>query len=98
MSEAVNFVDVLQAARVIELTKLQELSTMAHSSGISLEELIERDEIIPQSLLASIKLGLTLINNQSITKEQFAIAIFDQFTTGVLMTESLQIRGWIKPD
>lgn len=98
MTDDVTLDEVIRLTRVLDLGELQKYRDVAHFQGVSLEEVLERERVFSPAIMESLKRGLALIQDGTITREKLAVAMFDQMTTQVDMMESLEVRGWLPKD
>jgi|AGTN01.3.fsa_nt_gi hypothetical protein len=95
MTGDVTLAEVIQNTRVLPIGELQKYCDVANSRGVPLEEVLEHERVFSPAILESLKRGLALIKDGTITMEKLAVAMFDQMTTQVDMMESLEVRGWL---
>lgn len=95
MSNDVTLAEVIKNTRVLDIKELQKYCDVANSHGVPLEEVLERERVFSPAIMESLKRGLALLQEGTITMEKLAVAMFDQMTTQVDMLESLEVRGWL---
>jgi hypothetical protein len=92
-------IELLKAARLIEASEVQALTNQMRSfPGVSVVELILSAGYVTEGEMKSVQLGEFLLGQGKINLGQFCVAMYDERTTSVKMAESLQTRGWLKPD
>lgn len=87
---------VLQVYRKeVEPERMKELEKrLIESPQISWEEHIIPLDILKPRDFEIAKLGQSMIDRGEITKEKFAVALYDDLTGMCKFEESLQVRGW----
>jgi hypothetical protein len=92
-------IELLRSARLIEDSEVQALTNQMRSfPGVSVVELILSAGYVTESEMKSVQLGEFLLGQGKINLGQFCVAMYDERSSGVKMAESLQTRGWLKPD
>jgi hypothetical protein len=80
--------------QLIERTQNVELEKSL-SEGKSLRDLVREGQLLSEQQLESVQVGTRLVNAGLITMAQLCIALYDERTIGMRMTESLRERGWM---
>lgn len=92
-------IELLQTAKIIGASEVQALTNqMRMFPGVSAVDLILSAGYVTDSEMKSVQLGEFLLGQGKINMGQFCVAMYDERSTGVKMAESLQNRGWLKPD
>jgi hypothetical protein len=89
-------IDLLKASQIIGPAEVQALKNqMSLYPDIALVDLVLQAGYVTDLEMKSLQLAEYLLTSGKITMGQFAVAMFDERTTGVRMAESLQVRGWL---
>lgn len=87
---------LLEAAHLITKLEVQALKAQLQlAPNISGEQLCINAGYVSRTELASLRLAENLLSAGKITMAQFAVAMYDERTSGLRMAESLQVRGWL---
>jgi len=89
--------DLLKSAQIIGPADIQALTNqMTLAPEIPLQELVLSAGYVTDQELKSLQLAEYLLSQGKISMAQFAVAMYDERTTGIRMAESLQVRGWLE--
>ena len=92
-------IELMKEAQFIGPAEVQALKNqMSLYRDIPLIDLVLQAGYVTEPQMKSLQLAEYLLTTQKITMGQFAVAMFDERTTGVRMAESLQVRGWLPTD
>lgn len=92
-------IDLLKQAQFIGPAEVQALKNqMSLYPDIPLVDLVLQAGYISDLEMKSLQLAEYLLTSGKITMGQFAVAMFDERTTGIRMAESLQVRGWLSSE
>jgi len=92
-------IDLLKQAQFIGPAEVQALKNQMNLyPDISLVDLVLQAGYVTDPEMKSLQLAEYLLTSQKITMGQFAVAMFDERTTGIRMAESLQVRGWLSSE
>jgi hypothetical protein len=90
-------VELLKQAQIIGAAEVQALvNQMSLAPEIPVQELILSAGYVTDLELKSLQLAEYLLSQGKIDMGQFAVAMYDERTSGVRMAESLQNRGWLE--
>jgi len=90
-------VELLKQAQIIGAAEVQALiNQMSVAPEIPVQELILSAGYVTDLELKSLQLAEYLLAQGTIDMGQFAVAMYDERTSGVRMAESLQNRGWLE--
>ncbi len=100
MQEAVPMlIDLLKQAQFIGPAEVQALKNqMQLYPDIPLVDLVLQAGYVTDPEMKSLQLAEYLLTSGKITMGQFAVAMFDERSTGIRMAESLQVRGWLSTE
>lgn len=92
-------IDLLKQAQFIGPAEVQALKNqMGLYPDIPLVDLVLQAGYVTDLEMKSLQLAEYLLTSGKITMGQFAVAMFDERTTGIRMAESLQVRGWLSTE
>lgn len=92
-------IDLLKQAQFIGPAEVQALKNQMNLyPDISLVDLVLQAGYVTDPEMKSLQLAEFLLTSNKITMGQFAVAMFDERTTGIRMAESLQVRGWLSSE
>ncbi len=92
-------IDLLKQAQFIGPAEVQALKNqMSLYPDIPLVDLVLQAGYVSDLEMKSLQLAEYLLSSGKITMGQFAVAMFDERTTGIRMAESLQVRGWLSSE
>lgn len=92
-------IDLLKQAQFIGPAEVQALKNQMNLyPDIPLVDLVLQAGYVTDPEMNSLKLAEYLLSAGKITMGQFAVAMFDERTTGIRMAESLQVRGWLSTE
>lgn len=92
-------IDLLKQAQFIGPAEVQALKNQMNLyPDISLVDLVLQAGYVTDPEMKSLQLAEYLLTSNKITMGQFAVAMFDERTTGIRMAESLQVRGWLSSE
>lgn len=92
-------IDLLKQAQFIGPAEVQALKNQMNLyPDIPLVDLVLQAGYVTEPEMKSLQLAEYLLSANKITMGQFAVAMFDERTTGIRMAESLQVRGWLSTE
>jgi len=92
-------VELMKEAQFIGPPEVQALKNqMTMYPDIPIKDLVLRAGYVTDSEMQSLLLAELLLTQGTITMAQFAVAMYDERTSGTRMAESLQIRGWLSTE
>lgn len=92
-------IDLLKQAQFIGPAEVQALKNQMNLyPDIPLVDLVLQAGYVTDPEMKSLQLAEYLLSANKITMGQFAVAMFDERTTGIRMAESLQVRGWLSTE
>lgn len=90
-------IELLKYAQIIGPAEVQALTNqMSIAPEIAVADLVLSAGYVTEQEMKSLHLAETLLSQDKISMAQFAVAMYDQRTQGILMAESLQVRGWLE--
>ncbi|MBZ0188094.1 MAG: hypothetical protein K8F91_17735, partial [Candidatus Obscuribacterales bacterium] len=92
-------VELMKEAQFIGPAEVQALKNqMTLYPDIPIKDLVLQAGYVTESEMQSLLLAELLLTQGTITMAQFAVAMYDERTSGTRMAESLQIRGWLSTE